>query len=97
MLFRSTFERAGAIGANLLTHLLDHDVDELAEKIRLYRQARADHGHDPAAGQVTVMLHTFIGRDIESVRYPGVPIPSKNSEAGSGTPAADDAKDCLPE
>ncbi len=62
-----TFERAGAIGANLLTHLLDHDVDELAEKIRLYRQARADHGHDPAAGQVTVMLHTFIGRDIESV------------------------------
>lgn len=62
-----TFERAGSIGANLLTHLLDHDVDELAEKIHLYRRARADHHHNADAGQVTVMLHTFLGRDIEAV------------------------------
>jgi len=62
-----TFERAGSIGANLLTHLLDHDVDELAEKIQRYRKARADHGHDPNTGQVTVMLHTFLGRDIDAV------------------------------
>lgn len=62
-----TFERAGSIGANLLTHLLDHDVDELAEKIQRYRKARADHGHDPNTGQVTVMLHTFLGSDIDTV------------------------------
>ena len=62
-----TFERAGAIGANVLTHLLDHDVDELSEKVSAYRRQRAAHGHDPDAGQVTVMLHTFLGRDIPSV------------------------------
>ena len=62
-----TFERAGAIGANLLTHLLDHNVDELAAKVSAYRGERAAHGHDPDAGQVTVMLHTFLGSDIASV------------------------------
>lgn len=62
-----TFRRAGAAGANLLTHLLDHDVDELAAKIAVYRHARADGGHDPDEGQVTVMLHTFLGATIEEV------------------------------
>lgn len=62
-----TFERAGALGANVLTHLLDHDVDELAAKIQAYRRARQANGHDPDAGQVTVMLHTFLGRNIDDV------------------------------
>src|SRR6185436_95785 len=43
-------------------------VDELAEKIGWYRQARARHGLDPAAGHVTVMLHTFVGREQRAVR-----------------------------
>ena len=63
-----TFERAGAIGANLLTHLLDQDVEELAGKIALYRDARRAHGHDPATGVVTVMLHTFLGDEVDRVR-----------------------------
>jgi natural product biosynthesis luciferase-like monooxygenase protein len=63
-----TFERAGSIGAHLLTHLLDQDATELAGKIARYRDARARHGHDPAAGRVTVMLHTFLGDDVEEVR-----------------------------
>jgi natural product biosynthesis luciferase-like monooxygenase protein len=62
-----TFERAGEVGANLLTHLLDQDPDELAEKIARYRTARAKAGHDPAAGRVTVMLHTFVGADAAAV------------------------------
>ena len=62
-----TFERAGAIGANVLTHLLDQEVAELAAKIAAYRAARAAHGHDPGTGQVTVMLHTFLGHDMGSV------------------------------
>lgn len=62
-----TFERAGAVGANLLTHLLDQDVGELAAKIARYRSARAAAGHDPAAGRVTVMVHTFLGSDPASV------------------------------
>ena len=39
-----SFERAGTAGANLLTHLLDQDVDALAGKIVRYRAARAAAG-----------------------------------------------------
>lgn len=63
-----TFERAGRCGANLLSHLLDQDVDELAAKLRLYREARAAAGFDPVAGRVTIMLHTFVGNDAEATR-----------------------------
>ncbi|RAM48139.1 MAG: hypothetical protein C6Y22_29445 [Hapalosiphonaceae cyanobacterium JJU2] len=63
-----TFTKAGEIGANLLTHMFDHDLEDLAEKISLYRQALSTHGHDAESGQVTVMLHTFIGEDINVVR-----------------------------
>ncbi|GCE27474.1 hypothetical protein KDA_29580 [Dictyobacter alpinus] len=64
----ATFAKAGEIGANLLTHMYNQSVPELAEKIRIYRNARAEHGYDPATGQVSVMLHTFIGQDEETVR-----------------------------
>ncbi|HEU5229175.1 MAG TPA: MupA/Atu3671 family FMN-dependent luciferase-like monooxygenase, partial [Ktedonobacteraceae bacterium] len=63
------FIEAGALGANVLTGLLFQSVEELAEKIRLYREARASHGHDPAQGHVTLMLHTFIDEDLEEVRH----------------------------
>lgn len=63
-----TFTRAGEIGANLLTHLLDQDEDQLARKIALYREARAKSGFDPALATVTVMLHTFVGSDPGRVR-----------------------------
>jgi natural product biosynthesis luciferase-like monooxygenase protein len=62
-----SFRKAGALGANLLTHLLDQDVDTLAAKVKMYRAARAEHGFDPDAGVVTVMCHTFIAPDLESV------------------------------
>ena len=63
-----TFERAGEIGANLLTHLLDQEPAQLAERIALYRAGRARAGHDPAAGRVSVMVHTFVGPDDATVR-----------------------------
>jgi len=63
-----TFEHAGAIGAHVLTHLLDQDLDQLAEKISRYRAARAAHGHDPSTGRVTVMVHTFLGPDLVATR-----------------------------
>ena len=64
----ATFEQAGAIGANLLTHLFDLSVDELAGRIALYRDARRRAGFDPEEGRVAVALHTFIADDIETVR-----------------------------
>lgn len=63
-----TYRLAGAIGANVLTHLLGQSVDEVADKIRIYRQALADNGHDPNSGKVTLMLHTFVGENEEEVR-----------------------------
>jgi natural product biosynthesis luciferase-like monooxygenase protein len=63
-----TFVSAGEIGANVLTHLIGQDLDELAAKIRRYREARESCGFDPREGTVTLMLHTFLGRDLEMVR-----------------------------
>ncbi|MBN4003637.1 MupA/Atu3671 family FMN-dependent luciferase-like monooxygenase [Nostoc sp. LPT] len=63
-----TFRRAGEIGANLLTHLLDQNVEELEEKIAVYRQSWQEHGHGLGAGHVTLMIHTFVGEDIDVVR-----------------------------
>ena len=65
---RETFVKAGEIGVGVLTNLQDQSIEELAEKIRLYRQALGQAGHYPDAGEVTVLLHTFLGNDVESVR-----------------------------
>ena len=62
-----TFRAAGKIGANVLTHLLGQTVDEVAEKIRIYREARQEAGH-AGPGEVTLMLHTFVGPDEAVVR-----------------------------
>lgn len=63
-----TFISAGAIGANLLTHMEHQSDQSLGEKIERYRQARADNGFDPDAGIVSLMLHTFLGDDMERVK-----------------------------
>ena len=63
-----TYVAAGRIGANVLTHLLGQSVEQLAPKIRAYREARVQAGFDPTTGVVTLMLHTFVGADEERVR-----------------------------
>ncbi len=63
-----TFVKAGELGANVLTHLLGQSVEEVALNIKNYRDSLAANGHDPLAGRVTLMLHTFIGEDKEAVR-----------------------------
>jgi natural product biosynthesis luciferase-like monooxygenase protein len=62
-----TFIDAGRIGANVLTHLLGQSVEELAEKIAAYRKAYKDAGH-AGEGFVSLMLHSFIGPDMQAVR-----------------------------
>src|SRR5205085_3675648 len=62
-----TCRAAGQLGANLLTHLVGQKIEDLAEKIRIYRTARRENGH-AGDGQVTLMLHTFVGEDLEAVR-----------------------------
>ncbi|MES2693868.1 MAG: MupA/Atu3671 family FMN-dependent luciferase-like monooxygenase [Verrucomicrobiota bacterium] len=62
-----TFKVAGEMGAGVLTHLLGQELDDLAKKIKIYRQARRDAGHE-GEGCVTIALHTFVGDDIEAVK-----------------------------
>jgi natural product biosynthesis luciferase-like monooxygenase protein len=62
-----TFEIAGTRGANVLTHLLGMSVEEMAENIATYRRAWTKAGH-AGSGRVTLMLHTFVGPDDQSVR-----------------------------
>ncbi|HEU5229913.1 MAG TPA: MupA/Atu3671 family FMN-dependent luciferase-like monooxygenase [Ktedonobacteraceae bacterium] len=62
-----TFALAGKMGANLLTHLLGQNVDDLAAKIGVYRDMWKKHGHI-GDGHVTLMLHTFVGKDDATVR-----------------------------
>lgn len=62
-----TFEKAGESGSHLLTHLLGQSPDELGEKIQIYRKAWEDAGHE-GLGTVSLMMHTFVGEDLEEVR-----------------------------
>ncbi|MEJ2539371.1 MAG: LLM class flavin-dependent oxidoreductase [Gemmatimonadota bacterium] len=63
-----TYRLAGALGANVLTHLLGQGLEELGEKIDAYRHARAEAGFEPGEGIVSLMLHTFVGESDEAVR-----------------------------
>lgn len=63
-----TWREAGKMGAHVLTHLLGQSIDEVAGKVKLYRQALKDAGHDPAKFKVTLMLHTFLAADRETAR-----------------------------
>ncbi len=65
---RGTWARAGAIGANILSGMKGDPEQELAQKIQIYRESLAAHGHDPRAGCVTVMLHTYITNDDHDAR-----------------------------
>lgn len=63
-----TFIKAGEIGAHLLTSLIGQGVDDLAQKIVLYRQSLHRHGFNPSEHKVALMLHTFLGQDLALVR-----------------------------
>jgi len=63
-----TWVRAGAIGANVLTAFVDGAWDDLRQSIATYRRARLENGHNPDTGIVSLMLHTYVGADMEEIR-----------------------------
>src|SRR5690606_14902216 len=63
-----TWREAGKMGANVLTHLLGQSIAEVADKVKLYRAALAEAGHDPSKFKVTLMLHTYLAADREAAR-----------------------------
>ncbi|MDT0529229.1 amino acid adenylation domain-containing protein [Micromonospora sp. DSM 115977] len=63
-----SYREAARRGLGVVTNLMTQDVARLAENVALYRRTRAEHGLDPAAGRVVVLLHTFLGDDAEQAR-----------------------------
>ena len=63
-----TFVKAGELGLHVLTALIDMTPEELAGRLVSYRRALAENGYDPAEFTVTLMLHTFLGQDVDQVR-----------------------------
>jgi natural product biosynthesis luciferase-like monooxygenase protein len=62
-----TFEAAGAAGAGVLTHLLGQTIEDLRDKLRIYRAAWKQAGHS-GEGHVTLMLHSFVGAEPAAIR-----------------------------
>ncbi len=62
-----TFAAAGRMGARILTNLLVMKPEELVTNVGVYRKAYREAGH-PGEGHVSLMLHTFVGDDVDRVR-----------------------------
>ena len=62
-----TFVAAARSGAHVLTHLLGQSVEEVAEKVALYRRAWQEAGHR-GSGTVSLMVHAFVGDTDEAVK-----------------------------
>ncbi len=51
----------------MLTHLIGQKLEDLANKITIYRGAWDEQGHS-GHGHVTLMMHTFVGENLDQVR-----------------------------
>ena len=64
-----TFRTAGELGTGLLTHLLGQELQDLAHKIAVYREAFDTHHPDRRGrAHVVLMVHALVGEDREVVR-----------------------------
>lgn len=62
-----SFIHAGEKGYHVFTMLYGMDLEAMAKKIALYRDARTKAGYDPETGVVSLMLHTMLHKDAETV------------------------------
>ncbi|MFE4519562.1 MupA/Atu3671 family FMN-dependent luciferase-like monooxygenase [Kitasatospora sp. NPDC056783] len=63
-----SFREAARHDLGVITNLMTQDVAQLAENVALYRRTRAEHGLDPEAGRVVVLVHTYLGTDLATAR-----------------------------
>ncbi|MCW3466342.1 non-ribosomal peptide synthetase [Chitinophaga nivalis] len=61
-----TFIAAGKMGAGILTNMLNGTLEDVAVKINAYRQAYKENGHEPGKDRVVLMLHAYLGEDLEA-------------------------------
>jgi probable LLM family oxidoreductase len=57
--------RAGALGLPLTVAIIGGQPERFAPFVRLYREAAATAGHDPASTAVAINTHAFVGRTSE--------------------------------
>ncbi|GGN53856.1 hypothetical protein GCM10011579_012460 [Streptomyces albiflavescens] len=65
---RASYEEAARRDLGIVTNLMNQTVEQLTENVRHYRRVRAEHGLDPDAGRVTVLLHTYLAEDHTAAR-----------------------------
>ncbi|RSO29628.1 non-ribosomal peptide synthetase [Streptomyces sp. WAC 06725] len=63
-----SYAAAARHDVGVVTNLMTQSVEQLAENIALYRRTRAEHGLDPDAGRVAVLLHTYLAADHRTAR-----------------------------
>ncbi|MEU4115307.1 MupA/Atu3671 family FMN-dependent luciferase-like monooxygenase [Kitasatospora sp. NPDC028055] len=63
-----SFREAARHDLGVITNLMTQDIAQLAENVALYRRTRAEHGLDPEAGRVVVLVHTYLGTDLATAR-----------------------------
>ncbi|MFY1671494.1 amino acid adenylation domain-containing protein [Plantactinospora sp. WMMB334] len=63
-----TYRAAAARDLGVVTNLMMQSIEQLAENIALYRRTRREHGLDPEAGRVVVLVHTYLGDDVRRAR-----------------------------
>ncbi|WP_050515226.1 non-ribosomal peptide synthetase [Streptomyces rimosus] len=64
----ASYAAAARHDVGVVTNLMTQSVEQLAENIALYRRTRAEHGLDPDAGRVAVLLHTYLAADHRTAR-----------------------------
>ncbi|MFF1799422.1 MupA/Atu3671 family FMN-dependent luciferase-like monooxygenase, partial [Kitasatospora sp. NPDC058263] len=63
-----SFREAARHDLGVITNLMTQSVEELAANVALYRRTRAEHGLDPEAGRVVVLVHSYLGADLATAR-----------------------------
>lgn len=63
-----SFREAARHDLGVITNLMTQSVEELAANVALYRRTRAEHGLDPEAGRVVVLVHTYLGAELATAR-----------------------------
>lgn len=65
---QQTFISAGKIGASILTHMLGQNINDLENNIKAYKEELVKSGHGLEKANVTLMLHTYVGADLQEVK-----------------------------
>lgn len=62
-----TWITAGKLGVNVLTGLSTQSIDELKNRISLYKTISKEYNHDIIQQKISIVLHTYITNDSEEI------------------------------